>query len=171
MTYADPHSIFSFGADSGFKCRGKQASRVRPGFVVGPSVFVFGSSGLFKQVKGWRLFMIADAWASFRPTLSAAEPDEREKGTRRPRSQKPEDPRKKTGRSIRCPARIRPLHQARSGFEPMDKRTGASPSCLKSISRPLPSKTYPFRFAHARRMRPLSVGRLDNAFHPATDHL
>ena len=28
----------------------------------------------------------------------------------------------------------------------MDKRTGASPSCLKSISRPLPLKTYPLPF-------------------------
>jgi hypothetical protein len=26
----------------------------------------------------------------------------------------------------------------------------------------------PFRFAHPMRMRPLSVGRVDNAFHPAT---
>ena len=35
------------------------------------------------------------------------------------------------------------------------------------VSQPLP---YPFGFAHARRLRPLSVGRLENACHPATDH-
>jgi hypothetical protein len=28
-----------------------------------PSVFVSGSSGLLEQVKGWRRFMVADAWA------------------------------------------------------------------------------------------------------------
>jgi hypothetical protein len=27
----------------------------------------------------------------------------------------------------------------------------------------------PFRFAHAMRMRPLSVGRVESAFHPAID--
>jgi hypothetical protein len=26
----------------------------------------------------------------------------------------------------------------------------------------------PFRFAHAMRMRPLSVGRIESAFYPAT---
>jgi hypothetical protein len=31
-------------------------------------------------------------------------------------------------------------------------------------------ETHPFRFAHPRRMRPLSVGRLDNASHPAMDY-
>jgi hypothetical protein len=34
---------------------------VRPAFIVGPFVFVSGSSGLFKQVKGWRHFTIVDA--------------------------------------------------------------------------------------------------------------
>jgi hypothetical protein len=33
---------------------------VLPGLFVGPSVFVSGSSDLFKQVKGWRRFTIAD---------------------------------------------------------------------------------------------------------------
>jgi len=47
---------------------------------------------------------------------------------------------------------------------PMDKRTGASPSCLRSISRPLPLKTYPFRFAPTRRMRPLLSGALTTPF-------
>ena len=59
--------------------------------------------------------------------------------------------------------------RARTGFEPLDKRTGASPSCLRVSHDPC-LLMLPFRFAHAMRMRPLSVGRLDNAFHPAMDH-
>jgi hypothetical protein len=39
------------------------------------------------EVKGWRLFLIADARAPFPSDLPAAEPDEREKGT--PRSTDP----------------------------------------------------------------------------------
>ena len=40
----------------------------------------------------------------------------------------------------------------------------------KSISQPLPSILIPSVSPIARRMRPLSVGRLENAFHPTTDH-
>jgi hypothetical protein len=141
----------------------KRQSRRRlfaPKLFVGPSVFVFGSSGcLSKSMKGWRLFRSRTLGAvSTRPVGSEA--SRARKGnpasTAYPRAMSPEPrtSRKKTGRSIRRPARIRPLHPARSGVE-LGKRTGASPSCLKSISRPLPSKTYPFRFAHARRTRPL----------------
>ena len=48
-------------------------------------------------------------------------------------------------------------------------RTGASPSCLRSISQSLPSILIPSVSPIARRMRPPSVGRLENAFHPATN--
>ena len=74
------------------------------------------------------------------------------------------------GRSIRRPAEIRPLHQARTGFGPMDKRTGASPSCLRVSHDPC-LQYIPSVSPIARRMRPLSVGRLENAFHPTTDQL
>jgi hypothetical protein len=86
---------------------------------------------------------------SFRPTPASA-----------PRTQKPAD-RKKTCRSIRRPARIRPLHQPVPAAS-LDA-DGRQPFMPQSRSRPLPLKTYPFRFAHTRRMRPLSVGRPDNA--------
>jgi hypothetical protein len=79
MTYADPRTPghFSlFEADSGCKCRGKAGVACSPpSCFVGRSVFVFGSSGLFKRVKGWRLFMIADVFGAVPPDLSAAEPD------------------------------------------------------------------------------------------------
>jgi hypothetical protein len=57
--------------------------------------------------------------------------------------------------------------RARTGFEPLDKRTGASPSCLRVSHNPC-LLMLPFRFAHAMRMRPLSVGRVESAFHSAT---
>ena len=57
--------------------------------------------------------------------------------------------------------------RARTGFEPLDKRTGASPSCRECLLNPC-LLMLPFRFAHPMRIRPLSVGRVDNAFHPAT---
>ena len=64
-----------------------------PGSFVGPSVFVSGSSGLFKQVKGWRRFHDRGRLGAVSSDLAAAEPHEREKGTRRPRTQEePEDP-------------------------------------------------------------------------------
>ena len=46
---------------------------------------------------------------------------------------------------------------------PMDKRTGASPSCLRVSHNPC-LLTLPFGFAHAMQMRPLSVGRVTTPF-------
>jgi hypothetical protein len=59
-----------------------------------------GSSGLFKQAKGWRYFTIADGVFVRRvgtvpSDLPAAEPDEREKGTLAPSEQKPMGPAEK----------------------------------------------------------------------------
>jgi hypothetical protein len=85
-----------------------------------PSVFVSGSSGLLEQVKGWRHFTVADGVLVGRVGAVSARPQgprslvAPEGEPRRPRipgvmSPGTEDPRKKTGRSIRCAARIRPL--------------------------------------------------------------
>ena len=41
------------------------ASPFASGSFVGPLVFVLRSSDLVGQAKGWRLFMIADDWATF----------------------------------------------------------------------------------------------------------
>ena len=140
----------------------------KTGLRIIPSVFVSGSSGLLKQVKGWRLFMIADASGVVCPNSAAAEPmsAKREPDVHGSPGHEPgnRDLRKKTGRSIRCPARIRPLHKEPEPVSsPMDKRTGASPSCLRVSHNPC-LLMLPFRFAHARRMRPLSVGRMTTPF-------
>jgi hypothetical protein len=69
------------------------------------------------------------------------------------------DLRKKTGRSIRCQARIRPFEKSPNRFRAFE--SGRAPAlhasrvshdpCLQDLS---------LRFAHSRRMRPLSVGRV-----------
>ena len=59
--------------------------------------------------------------------------------------------------------------RARTGFEPNGQADGRQPFMPRVSYNPC-LLMLPFGFAHARRMRPLSVGRLDNAFHPATDH-
>jgi hypothetical protein len=61
-----------------------------------------------ERVKGWRLFLIADARAPFRPTLAAAScrsvrREPRVRGSRATRAGIGTS-RIKTGRSIRCPA-------------------------------------------------------------------
>jgi hypothetical protein len=45
-----------FAADSGSNTAAEVGLHVRPGFIVVASVFISGSSGLMKQVKGWRRF-------------------------------------------------------------------------------------------------------------------
>ena len=138
-----PTAFFLFEADSGCKCRGKAGVACSPRkLFVGPSVFVFGSSGcLNKGVKGWRRFMIADAWRRL-SDLSAAEPMSAKREPSAPRRPKAPGTAEKTGRSIRCPARIRPLHEARTGFEPLE--SGRAPALHAwSISRPLPFNLIP----------------------------
>ena len=170
MTYADPHSIFSFR--SRFRCKMPRQSRRRvfaAGFVVGPLVFVFGSSGCFMQVsEGLAPFHGRGRLGVVCPTCRPRSPTsaKREPGVH---GQEPRT-REKTGRSIRRPARIRPLQKSPNRFRAPTSGRASALHAFKSISRPLPLKTHPFRFAHARRMRPLSVGRVQNAFHPARDH-
>ena len=80
----------------------------------------------------------------------------------------PKDLRKKTGRSIRCPARIRP-QKSPNRFRAFGQADGRQPFMPRVSHNPC-LLMLPFRFAHAMRMRPLSVGRVESAFHPATDH-
>jgi hypothetical protein len=77
------------------------------------------------------------------------------------------DPEEKTGRSIRCPARIRPLHQARSGVEL--KPSGRAPAlhAFKSISRPLPSKLVPSTLRPCEADAAAFRRVCNNTFHPA----
>jgi hypothetical protein len=95
------------------------------------------------EVKGWRRFMIADAWASF-VRLGGRGADKREKGTGVMDHEPKDRGKRQADRSdVRQEfARKRPEPVS----SPMDKRTGASPSCLKNISRPLPfDASFPFR--------------------------
>ncbi len=123
-------------------------------------VFAPGSSSVLRssfsvplafssEVKGWRL-MIADARTPFPPDPGGRGASSREKGIPASAEQKHRDPRKKTGRSIRRQARNSPAKKSSNRFPSLYKRTGASPSCLKSISRPLPSiLSLPFRSSEA----------------------
>ena len=167
-----PRAFFSFVRQ--FRLKGDKGLRWRCLF--GPVSFLFvfisGSSGLMKQVKGWRRFQDRGRVGAASPTCRPRSlmSTKREPGVHGSRVMNPgptRDLAEKTGRSIRCPARIRPLHQARTGFEL--KPSGRVPALHASEYLTIPAfKIYPFGFAHARRMRPLSVERLDNAFHPAT---
>ena len=169
-----PTAFFLFGANSGFRCRGEAgvfAQAVRRSFGLR-----FRFLQLFEQgMKGWRRFMIADARASF-VRLVGRGADEREKGT--PAST--DHPghvcpgtatsRKKTGRSIRRSARIRPLGKSPNRFR-AQWTSGRAPAlhasrvshnpCLQDLS--LPFRSCVAHVAALRRAR-------DNAFHPATEH-
>ena len=137
---------------------------------------VSGSSVSRSKRRAGAFFLIADARA-YLSNSAAAEPMSAKREPHGPRIPS-HDPRvispgtgtgtsrKKTGRSIRCPARIRP-QKARTGFGPNGQADGRQPFMPRVSHNPC-LLMLPFRFAHAMRMRPLSVGRVDNAFHPAT---
>ena len=76
------------------------------------------------------IFVLVRRLDAIPPDLAAASLRARKKD---PTSteQKARGPAEKTGRLIRCPARMRPLKRARTAFSGLGKRTGASPSCLR----------------------------------------
>ena len=80
--------------------------------------------------------MIADSWSD----LPAAEPmsARREPRVHGSPGHEPGDQNllEKTGRSIRCPARNLPAKEPEPVSSPMDKRTGASPSCRECLTTP-----------------------------------
>ena len=133
-SYADPHGVFFFCA-----VPASNAPRQRRGCSFAPDRFSFLLSSfqflrLIEQVKGWRHFMIADAWTPFPPTWRPRSLIAR-KGILGPRS-RARGTAEKTGRSIRCPARIRPLKKSPNRSRAIGKRTGASPSCLRVSHNP-----------------------------------
>ena len=157
MAYADPHSIFY--AASG--CKRPWQRRRTPSCFVGSSVFVSGFSGLVKQVKGWRRLSSRTRWRRFRPTCrprsliakkgTLVVPGPAEDGGK----DRPIDPTSgKNTSASPSPIRFRANGQA-DGRQPfMPLRVSHDP-CLQNSS---------LRFAHARRMRPLSVGRVKAPF-------
>ena len=123
-----PRPVFSLCGASGLT-GGHGARRRRPFAWEFPFLFISSSSKPFRvrrragavfQDRGLLGAVLSPTW---RPRSLA-----RESERPAPWGRRPEDARTKTGRSIRRPAR-NPLHQARSGVE-LDKRRGASPSCL-----------------------------------------
>ena len=87
-------------------------------------IFVLGSLRFLQASEGLAPFPSRIAWAPFAPTCRPRGL-RRQKGTRRPTDQSrvmrpgTEDPWKKTGRSIRCPARMRPLQKSPIRLEPL----------------------------------------------------
>jgi hypothetical protein len=93
---------------------------------------------LFERGEGLAPFRDRVRSGAVPPDLSAATSRAR-KGNRGPTR----DLGKKTGRSIRCPARIRPLHQARTGSSAMGQADGRQPfmplECLTTPAFEIPS--------------------------------
>ena len=166
-----PRAFFYFCAASRLK-RGHGAASARP--VCAGSCVVPWSSfrvplAISSEVKGWRLFLIADARAlPSDPGGRGASPmRKREPGVCGPKSPRTRD----KDRLIDPMSGIEfARKRARTGFEPLRIANGRQPFMPLRVSHDPCLQNLSLRFAHARRMRPLSVGRLDDAFHPATPH-
>ena len=135
-------------------------------------VFISGSSGLMEQVKGWRRFKIADAWAPFSPTcrprsLAAREREPGRAGERVMSTRTGTLRKREADRSDVRQEYVR-LERARTGFEL--KASGRAPAlhalrvshdpCLRDLS---------LRFSPCEADAAAFVGRVESAFHPATD--
>jgi hypothetical protein len=126
----------------------------------------FPSSGPLKQVKGSRHFLRSRTLARGVPSNPAAAAPDKRKG-------KPWRPPRQSSRST---DKDRPIDstsgnkfarkRARTGFEPSGQVDGRQ-AFMPRVSRNPCRLMLPFRFAHPMRMRPLSVGRVESAFHPA----
>ena len=150
------------------RCALKYPFGVRPGFIVGPSVFVFGSSGCSSKVKGWRLFMIADARASFRPTRRPRSLMNARKGNPASTEQKPRGPTEKdrpidptSGKnSPASPSPIRRRARQADGRQPFMPQEYLTTPAFEDLS-------LSFRSCEANAAA--LVGRVKSAFHPARD--
>jgi hypothetical protein len=117
-------------SDSGFPGQtcglpGMTVWRGKPGFVSFLLVFVSGSSGLTKQAQGWRLFLIAGARA-YLSDSAAAEP--MRKGSAEPAEHPGPRGKRQAERSDVRQEYVRFTKPV--PVSSLDKRTGASPSCL-----------------------------------------
>ena len=127
----DSRSNLPTGSRSG--AAGNDSIAWKPGFESFLLVFVSGFSGPMGQVKGWRLFMIADAWRRLSDLL-AGDPMS---AKRDPASRKQTSP----GAAEKDRA-IDPMSGKNSpAREPepvssLGKRTGASPSCREYLTTP-----------------------------------
>jgi hypothetical protein len=152
-----------------FRPHGRRHSGKRCSFASGclsvPSVFVSGSSDLIEQVKGWRHSDHGRLDASVRPSGRESQGNRGIVGVHGdPQAMSPgtEDPRKRQANRSDVRQEYVRLRRARTGFGPLP-RAGASPPCREYLTIPA-FEPYPFGFADARRMRPLSVGRVEAPF-------
>ena len=130
---------------------------IRPELLIGPLVFVSLSFGLFEASEG---LAPLESRTVGRPhvRLGGRAAPGVNRGNGRPRTKARGAGEKRQGDSIRRPAGMRPLKKLNPVSSLCIKRTGASPSCLESISQtpalsPIPSACL------LRRKRPLSVER------------
>jgi hypothetical protein len=80
------------------------------------------------------------------------------------------EPAEKTGRSIRRPAEIRPRERSPNRFRAWISGRAPALHAFRSISRMPVLESYPFVSPIARRMRPLSVGRIHGRSSSSDDH-
>ena len=114
------------------------------------------SEGLAPFLRSRTLGRRLSDWAAGKPHCA-------KRGTVASSDHRPEDREKKTGRSIRCAARMRPLKRARTGFEPLD--SGRAPALHACEYLTIPAFEHlSLRFRPARRKWPLSVGRIRAPF-------
>ena len=133
---------------------------------VGSSVFVSGSFRLVKQVKGWRRLSSRTLRRRVHPTCQPRSLIAK-KGT----LVSPDQPRTGKRQADRSDVRQNYVRFAKPDPASSQWTSGRAPAlhAVKSISRPLPSKLIPsFRSCEANAAA--FVGRVESAFHPATDH-
>ena len=136
--------------------RAASALPVRMGSCVVSLVFISSSSGLFERGEGLAPFHDRGRSGVVCPTLAAAEPDEREKGNGRPR-ESPGTSRK--DRPIDPTSGIGYARFTKPDPASSLSQSGRAPALYALEYLAIPAfQIYPFRFAHARRMQPLSVG-------------
>ena len=106
--------------------------------------------------------MIADAWRHLSDSAAAKSTGAKREALAST-GQRPEHPRKRRP-SIRRPARIRPLRKELDPASSLNKRTGASPSCLQEYLTTPAFNAHPFRFAHASGCGRFPSGALTTPF-------
>ena len=105
-----PRAFFYFCAASRLEGEGGVGAAGSPGFLVVSLVFISSSSGLFERSEGLAPFLSRTLGRhSVRPWRPRSLVARKGSPVRGPKAR---DPRKKTGRSIRRPARIRPLKKS-----------------------------------------------------------
>jgi hypothetical protein len=149
---------------------------VRFGLFGGPLVLVSGSSGLLKQVKGWRHFTVAGgpsrggASAPFPSDLRAAGPHEREKGNL-PFGPKPEERGKDRAIDPTSGQKMRPLKiKSPNRFRALGQADGRQPFMPRDYLTIPAFEPYPFVLAQSGAEAAAFRRARRGAFHPAIIH-